>query len=59
MPLILLGDPNLLITKKNKMVNNVFVFSTVTQIFGVKIPEGYYRLGVRLRWRTHEIHIQF
>lgn len=59
MPLICLGDLNFLITKKNKIVNNVFVFSTVTQTLGVKIPERYYRLGVRLRWRTHEIDIQF
>lgn len=49
----------MLITKKNKILNNVFVFSTVTQTLGVKIPERNYRLGVRLRWRKHEIDIQF
>jgi hypothetical protein len=48
MSLIFQGALKVLITKKNKILNKVFIFSTVTNTFRVKISERYYRLGVRL-----------
>jgi ABC-type transport system involved in cytochrome c biogenesis permease component len=48
MSLIFQRALKVLITKKNKILNKLFVFSTVAKTFGVKIPERYYRLGVRL-----------